>query len=57
MDKVLNDNLKVVDDVEGTGNEGVEAHGSVEDLEKINQASAARDIKVKKQVDFKIHFR
>ena len=30
MDKVLNDNLEVVDDVDGTDNEGVEAHGSVE---------------------------
>ena len=30
MDKVLNDNLEVVDDVDGTDNEGVEAHGCVE---------------------------
>ena len=42
--KVLNDNLEVVDDVEGTGNEGVEAHGSVEGQVKINQASTARDM-------------
>ena len=41
--KVLNDNLKVVDGVEGIDNEGVEAHGSVEDLVKINQASTVRD--------------
>ena len=30
MDKVLNDNLEVVDDVDSTDNEGVEAHGCVE---------------------------
>ena len=30
MDKVLNDNLEVVDHVDGTDNEGVEAHGCVE---------------------------
>ena len=30
MDKVLNDNLEVVDNVDGTDNEGVEAHGCVE---------------------------
>ena len=42
--KVLNDNLEVVDDVECIDNEGVEAHGSVEDLVKINQASTARDM-------------
>ena len=41
--KVLNDNLEVVDDVDGTDNEGVEAHGSVEGQVKINQASTARD--------------
>ena len=34
MDKVLNDNLEVVDDVDSTDNEGVEAHGSVEDQVK-----------------------
>ena len=53
--KVLNDNLKVVDDVEGTGNEGVEAHGSVEDLVKINQASTVRDTLPPNFPDFKFN--
>ena len=39
MDKVLNDNLEVVDDVDSTDNEGVEARGSGQE----DQASTARD--------------
>ena len=41
--KVLNDNLEVVDDIESNNKEGVEVQGSVEDLVKIDKASAAPD--------------
>ena len=41
--KVLDDNLEVVDDIESNNKEGVEVQGSVEDLVKIDKASAAPD--------------
>ena len=42
--KVLNDNLEVVDDDgERINNEGVEVQDSVEEMVKIDQASAAPD--------------
>ena len=42
--KVLDDNLEVVDDIESNNKEGVEVQGSVEDLVKIDKASAAPDM-------------
>ena len=43
--KVLNDNLEVVDDDgERINNEGVEVQDSVEEMVKIDQASAAPDM-------------
>ena len=41
--KVLDDNLEVVDDIESNNNEGVEVQDSVEEMVKIDQASAAPD--------------
>ena len=40
---VLDDNLEVVDDIESNNKEGVRVQGSVEDLDKIDKASAAPD--------------
>ena len=41
--KVMDDNLEVVNDIESNDNEGVRVQDSVEDLVKMNQASAVPD--------------
>ena len=44
VSKVLDDNLEVVNDIESNNNEGVRVQDSVEEMVKIDKASAAPEM-------------